>query len=274
MATFEAFVKALEINMNGEVKEITRSTGEVYTGLIVGEGNIRPTINLDGLYKDTNGNVGEALEYIEQTLKKDHFFKGDPSIIMKSYETAKEYITMRLVAKKNIPNKAIYIPYFDMRIIFAAVFYIDEDQWGAVIINESLAETWGVTAKQLLEGAEETTPKLLEAKVLSIAEILGMPLDIASPFDVLTNTNKMFGAATILYEGMLEQIAETKGSNFYIIPSSVHEVLILPYDDFISKADLINTIGLVNNDVIEPNQFLSNSLFYYDRKAKEVRIAS
>lgn len=181
---------------------------------------------------------------------------------------------MRLVAKKNIPEKAIYIPYFDMRIIFAVVFYIDEDQRGTVIIDESLAETWGVTAKQLLEGAEETTPKLLEAKVLSIAEILGMPLDIASPFDVLTNTNKMFGAATILYEGMLEQIAETKGSNFYIIPSSVHEVLILPYDDFISKADLINIIGLVNNDVIEPNQFLSNSLFYYDRKAKEVRIAS
>lgn len=89
---------------------------------------------------------------------------------------------------------------------------------------------------------------------------------------VLSNHKRTYGAACILYPGVLEKISG-KGGNLYIIPSSIHETIILPYNEVYSVEELKEMIHEVNSAHLAPEEVLSNSLYYYDSARKEVAMA-
>lgn len=89
---------------------------------------------------------------------------------------------------------------------------------------------------------------------------------------VLSNLKRTYGAACILYPGVLEKISG-KGGKLYIIPSSIHETIILPYDEVYSVEELKKMIHEVNSLNLPPEEVLSDSLYYYDSALKEIVIA-
>ena len=73
------------------------------------------------------------------------------------------------------------------------------------------------------------------------------------------------GAGTILYDGVLKRFAEKAGCDIYILPSSLHEVLLVPGTMKISVDDLKEMVKDVNRTVVSAEDFLSDNVYVYRR---------
>ena len=91
---------------------------------------------------------------------------------------------------------------------------------------------------------------------------------------LVSNEKMIFGASVILYPGMMESVAEKLDSNLLIIPSSIHEVLVLS-DKLTTDWDYLrDMIHSVNKTEMVPQDILSDSLYYFDRETGKITIAS
>ena len=120
----------------------------------------------------------------------------------------------------------------------------------------------------------EDTPTVFEDMKQMICEIMHREAsdEYNVPLYVLTNRHGTDGAGCTLYPDLLKDFSEALGSSFYIIPSSVHEVLFLPADDTDKSGELREMIKEVNDTQLIPEEILSYSLYYYDREMDEVSI--
>ena len=90
----------------------------------------------------------------------------------------------------------------------------------------------------------------------------GMP-----PLYVLTNETQICGAACMLYPALLEEFAENVGKDLYVLPSSIHEVLLLPTDTRCADESLRALVQSVNSEQLPLSQQLSDTVYYYSREA-------
>lgn len=86
---------------------------------------------------------------------------------------------------------------------------------------------------------------------------------------IVTNKSKMNGAAVFFYPGVMEQLAMELGGSYYIIPSSVHEVIAVKNEDTGFVESLNQTMQEVNDVMVEPYERLLDSAYYYDCVTKE-----
>ena len=93
------------------------------------------------------------------------------------------------------------------------------------------------------------------------------------PMRVLCNAQRVYGATCMIYPGVLGTLAEEAGENLYILPSSVHEILILPESEVEDEQYLRDMIREVNGTQVEPEEILSDNLYFYDRLKNRVEIA-
>ena len=90
---------------------------------------------------------------------------------------------------------------------------------------------------------------------------------------VITNESKLFGAASMLYEEPLHKLAEKIGSDLYILPSSIHEVIAVSAD-FGSPDELAEMVYEINMDQVDINDRLSNQVYCYDKDLRTLRLAT
>jgi len=89
---------------------------------------------------------------------------------------------------------------------------------------------------------------------------------------VLTNDGRLHGAACMLYPDLLDRIGEKKQDGFYIIPSSIHEVLILDKTGMGTLEEMKGMIREVNAQHVAAEEILSDNLYFYDQQAKTIKI--
>ena len=144
------------------------------------------------------------------------------------------------------------------------------------IKNEHMA-MWGVTAEQLDRIAEENTPKLFPAQICSMFDIIdelsgdsmdkeecikNIP-DIGRMY-VVSNPSRVFGAAVMCYKDVFHEIAMKYRSSLYILPSSVHELIIIVPRLLEKVSELRAMVYEVNRTTLEKQDRLSDSVYYYD----------
>ena len=91
---------------------------------------------------------------------------------------------------------------------------------------------------------------------------------------VLSNEQRAFGAAYMLDEQVLEQIRQELDCAFYVLPSSVHECMILPDCVGISPAELKALVEEVNRTQVEPEEVLTDSVYHFDSTAEGLILVS
>lgn len=91
------------------------------------------------------------------------------------------------------------------------------------------------------------------------------------PMWVLGNERWLFGAASLLYPGILQEISRKLKSGFYILPSSVHEVILLPQGGTETKERLQELVNSANQKMKDKSGFLSEHVYYYDRNNMEIQ---
>ena len=99
--------------------------------------------------------------------------------------------------------------------------------------------------------------------------LMGMPMDPADEqMFVASVPDKIHGAGVLAYQDFMDQAAERVGGDFFILPSSIHEVLIVPDNGNMSLSDLEAMVKEVNATQVAPEDKLTDSVYHYDSQAK------
>lgn len=190
------------------------------------------------------------------------------------YEKIKSRIIARLVGQELNPYVGEFYPhrpYLDMDVLYS--LYIDNDNGfsGTALISYTLMERWGVTEAELFRVAMTNMPEILGDEVHGIGNYIGQT-DDASPYYVLSNREMFFGASTLLYTEKLRLLSDTWQCNLYVLPSSVHEVLIVPEATY--EADTLRElVRHVNRTELKKEDILTDSVYYYSREKKTLSLA-
>ena len=155
----------------------------------------------------------------------------------------------------------------------ASIFIGDDpESLSSTLINNELVKVWGVTADEVLDAALKNTPKRFPVKVMGFGDIVGAPFDdsTAMPAYILTNQSRVNGAAAMLYDGILDVFCEAFGGGIMILPSSIHEVIIIPQNDE-QADDYVDTVRSINKAIVEPCDKLTDSVYQYDTESHKIR---
>lgn len=176
-----------------------------------------------------------------------------------------------------------HIPYLDLAIVFYCLLPSDPGSAATILIRNSHLERWKLSCQQLYQLAMENSPQLLAPRIDNLVRLLknrmplallpgvGIPLsEIDFPLYLLTNQNSLQGAACILYPQILADLSGRKESDLYIIPSSVHEVLLLPASRSMDPKDLNEMVHEVNSTQLSPDEILSDHVYYYNRSENKI----
>ena len=141
------------------------------------------------------------------------------------------------------------------------------------MITDDIVKMWGVEKERIYNIAHQNTKRLLPPEFQTmrsvVAELLGEETNDQEGEDfmyVLTNEIRSFGAACILYDKVLEDIGNQLGENYYVLPSSVHEVIIVPESKSPNRIDLEDMIEEINDTQVEEEEILSYRAYYFSRK--------
>ncbi len=146
----------------------------------------------------------------------------------------------------------------------------------SVTVTRDLMECWGTEEADLYRLAEANTAREYPAQLMCMgAELLeaGIEMEMISPMYILTNQDGWCGASAILYPGMLERAAGKIGSDLVILPSSRHEMILLPFQEMKDLEMYRSMVQHVNQSAVPPEDVLSEEVFCYMRREGKVRVA-
>ena len=286
MITIEVFTEIIKSEMEKiysskckvDVLNVVKNNGLHLTGITIRnrESNMAPTIYLDGYFADyKDGRTMENIcKEIVQVYEKNKVQKDFSLEQVTDFKNVKDRICFKLVNReKNAELLADtpYVKYQDLAVVFYILVSKDKSGITSITVRNSLMDMWGMDADILYYLAKKNTQRLFRGRVLSMmevmAEIIGDSADAfedsAFPMYVATNVFKMNGACILLYDGVLKKFAEKIGGDFYILPSSVHEVIFVPANGDMNARYLIQMVKEVNATEVAPDEVLSDNVYIY-----------
>ena len=305
--TMEAFAgtvkSAMEVTYGEDyrvsVQEVKKNNGLVLTGLTIlkKDCNIAPTIYLNQAFEQyQEGRTLESIcrEFIR--VYEEHKVQADFDVsCVTDFSKVQNRICYKLInAEKNeeLLADAPHVMLEDLAVIVYILVSKDSEGTGTITIRNNMLSFWHVDTDTLYEMALINTQRLFRGSVQSMAsvmtEILSHKLDEESaqefydmmvgeddmiPMYVCTNTAKLNGAGVILYQGLLQEFADRVGFDFYILPSSIHETLLIPANGDMDVENLRDMVRIVNRTEVAPDEILSDSVYRYNRLLDRVELA-
>lgn len=265
-------------------QEVSKLQGESYTGMAVRPENseIGATLNLQDFYKALS--FGMFLEDVMDSIERSvvsavrHMPHYDARVL-EDYDRMKDALTVDLVPVAGNEEKLAQIPHKNVENM-ALVYRFEEESsvYGSasiLVTNEMLA-VYDITADQLHEDAMKAAVENRPAKLHNMNDVMRdmmgdmsglVPMNEPSPLWVATVEGGQNGAGVIQYPGFLDQAAEALGGDFYVLPSSAHEVLLVADDGSMEIGYLEEMVRSVNETEVSPAERLSDNVYHYDSKA-------
>ena len=278
------------------IQEVTKQNDQHLTALNIrrdGEPVI-PTIYIDPLYKsyldgeDPDKLVGDiADQRIEYNVEQvpEEFME------VSHYENVKDKLQIVLcdpeMNQERLKGK-VSKPFGEYTAMYQVAIHKGGETFGTVAVTESLLTLWKITPEQLhadaLAAENARVPSLFSMNDLMVQMMGGPePKNLFQeqedpgfggvPLFCLTTSDKMFGASLMVRDDILANAAEVLGSNFFILPSSTHEVLLMPEPFADDAAALVSMVREINENEVMPNERLSDKVQFYDRETRTLENA-
>ncbi len=279
-----------------QAKKVNR-TLDGLTVLPEGNAQVFPTIYINDMYehyqicgdletvlRDAAGHYIQAAEMVRERQPGD--------VMDAKMEHFKENVIMCLINTEqngellaDVPNRQFH----DLSVVYRWVVEETPDAVGSVIVSNKLAKMEGMTEEELFRCASKNTREKNPVKITSIQEIMFNELSVPpemrdmfgqepTPADnmwIIGNEKGINGAASMLYEENLHQLAEKLGDDLLILPSSIHEVIAIPAEMAEGGLGrLTEMVQEINMGSLELKERLSNSVYHYDRNARKVTLAA
>lgn len=285
------------------IRKVNKTNREV-DGLnfydIPGLKNATPTLYVNNLYEEyeRTGNYEDVVRMAAETMENGiESFNKEIKADFLDTSRLKDNVFFTLINAeqnrellKTVPHRE----FEDLAIVYR--WNLGNDSLGTYtnLVNNDLAEKEGLTENDLYNAASKNTKELFPVSIKNMNEVIGEMIFGESGIDeemqkefsevmqetpdencmyVITNESKLFGAASMLYEEPIHELAEQVGGDLYILPSSVHEVIAVPAD-FDSPEELAEMVYEINMEQVDINDRLSNQVYHYDRDLRTLRLAT
>lgn len=285
------------------IRKVNKTNREV-DGLnfydIPGLKNATPTIYVNNLYEEyeRTGNYEEVVRMAAETMERGiKSFNDEIKAELLDTSRLKDNVFFTLInAEQNreILKTVPHREFEDLAIVYR--WNLGNDSLGTYtnLVDNDLAKKEGLTENDLYNAANKNTKELFPILVKNMNEVIseiifgesGIDEEMQKEFSevmqetpdencmyVITNESKLFGAASMLYEEPIHELAEQVGGDLYILPSSVHEVIAVPAD-FGSPEELAEMVYEINMEQVDINDRLSNQVYHYDRDLRTLRLAT
>ncbi len=249
---------------------------------------ISPTVYLNPFYEQyLDGRpIKSILNEIVTTIHDDVPKLELPADVYDNYDAIRPQIIYRIVHyQKNKEQLATcpYLPFCDLAITFRWLVHADTSGIASSLITNRELELWNVTVEELYQAARYNTQRLFPHQITPLQELLSEYFqedpelqsfyDSSSPaleLFILTNQLCINGSTCMIYDNVLPQFAKQQSCDLYILPSSVHEVLLIPARYEIDEEHLLHLVHDANRTVVSKTEVLSDSVYRYERESNRV----
>lgn len=252
------------------------------------EGTVSPTIYLDNFYSEFEHGRTTISETASHIYEQMHDFEDKIEAYQEfsvELSDCSNKITYRLVSKernKQFLESVPHLPFLNMAVVFYIIHHVSKEGMESICVTNELAGKWGLSAKSLYIIAEKNTPILLPPVIDTMEHTLELLMGEINcaiepagdsnkpiPMHIMTNKYQINGASVLLYHGLLDGLAEKLGTDLYVIPSSIHELIIMPAEDgSLSLSKLSDMVKEINENHVKEEEILSDCAYYYDHKEK------
>ena len=296
-----------------QMQQVRKNNGVMLDGISIlrpGD-NAAPTIYLNDYYRHYQ--YGRELDDILQeiakiTMESQRNGRIDVNKLL-DFEEVKDKIIFKVIGVQNNEVQLQSMPHRveqDLAQVYQILVEKREDGNALLTITNEVQERLGVSEEILHEAAMINTPREFLPTFRSIKEVIKemMKEDFMSemmgntenkemrefleemfseqfdemeepdvPMYVLSNDHLSNGAAVIFYPEMKEYIAEQLQGDFFVLPSSVHETLIVPDNGNMDYQELKSMVNEVNRTEVSELDVLAGEVYFFDREAREFMIA-
>jgi len=270
-----------------QINTVLKNNNVSLDGLIIrkGEVKITPNIYLHDFYQrylkgeEWKSLVQEVIQiYLDKSKEQSEFD------INFTYEQMKDSIIYRLVnyeRNQELLKTIPYIRFLNLAVTFHCLVKSDEDGIGTIRITKEHLKQWKVNEEEIVSQAFHNTQIHFQPVIRTMKEILQEFIEFPVLVDeiepsqnmyVLTNSLGINGASCLLYDSVLLNFSKHLQSNFYILPSSIHEILLIPEDDSIDHEQLKQMVMEVNQTQVPEDEILSDSVYYYSREEDKIEM--
>ncbi len=275
-----------------EIREVAKNGGTL-TGLSIRKSSDKsavPTLYLDDYYaayeKDGMA-LSEVVDMLAEIYEradnnKSEVLGNDAQDIVNNltdYNAVKDLIIPRVVAVEGNEEYLNTYPSSKHGDLTTTYRIVLTDQ-ASIPVPHELLERWGISLEELDKKAMENFKENPKTKVTSMLEILSssgaFPEELLEDMRgtdadqiIVTNESKTLGATNLLDTDTLDAI-EAMNGKFYILPSSIHECIIMPKSFGVELSALEDMVREVNRTQVAPNERLSDNVFEYDSLTKQV----
>jgi hypothetical protein len=288
---FEEFVKEMAAKVKEflpesfgdadvSVQVVTKNNDLKLTGITVKSiaTNVAPTIYMENFFQRYED--GEALDALARGAA-DACVRGALSndfdtTMFTDFGKCRDKIVPRLVSAEMNGERLKGIPH-DMVADLAVTYHVQLDDFeggkASVTVTNEIMERWGVSQAEVHAAAMENLPVVSPGRCVGMLQVLEELMPGLGEFDgageadeqmyVLTNESRTFGAASILDEKLMENVVNRIGDGFYVLPSSVHELLAIPADGGMNAEFLEGMVRDVNETQVAADERLSDGVYRY-----------
>lgn len=285
------------------VDRIVKNNDCILDGLMIRteESNIFPTIYLNPYFEQVKDGAefGSVLSMIAAAYEEHYVDHDIDASAVTDYERIKDKIVCKLIngeANEHFLKDKPHTQIEDLAVVYQILMNQDEGGTAVITIPDYLLKIYGVTTEELHQQALANMEALQPFSFMSMNEIMlevyaaglaqeqGMDMeqakemaaqmisdapDIPDAMYVLTNNTKINGASEILSDDVRQEIADKIG-DFFVLPSSIHEILIIPKNAGMDQKELEQMVQEVNRTQVLPEERLSDHVYEYDAKAHEL----
>lgn len=290
---YKEFVEQVKAELPDKLPEnlsgasITENTveklqGQSYEGITVKpqDSSIGITMNMEPYFQQAQ--AGVPMEQIVQNIadRGGAAFEERPEVSVNElmdYEAMKPKLIIRLVGTEGNQEMLQTVPHKemeDMSIVYRLNMGESAEGRASILVNNQMMEQYGITPEQLHQDAMEQSVKEQPIVIKNITAILNemgvMPelIEEDSPMYVASNESRLQGAGVIAYPDFMDTAAEQLHGDFYVLPSSVHEVILLKDDGGMDAEMLKAMVSDVNSNEVEREDQLTDNAYHYDNEAK------
>ena len=266
-----------------KVTQVTKNNDVQLTGIVImrTDEKVSPTIYLEEPYRQYC--MGDDIEKIADrivTIYREHRSDLDPDLgFFRKFECVRNGILHKIIhyeKNRKLLKDVPHIRWCNLAIVF---YYAIENKAfgkGTILIRNSHLKMWNRDIEELYRVAQENMRRVRPEILVPITELVEQLSGARLPYAervilyVLTNCEKMYGASAMLYSVKIKELADRLRANLLILPSSVHEVLLLPDDEEQDYDFYRHMVDEVNTTQVEPEEILSYSLYRYRRENGEI----
>ena len=239
-----------------------------------------PAKNCYEYYKST-GDVSRVVSDVLEAMDNASNLTGITAEAFTHYENVKDHLCLKLMNykdNKELIDDSPHIRYYDLALVCIYLTQkVDNSGLQSLQVRNNFLQMWNVTEEELLRQAIENAPKMMEPQIFPmqniLSEIPGFPKrPFRSNMYILTNKERFLGAVCMTFPGVLSDFADKMGHDIIILPSSTHEVILVPDDGSVFKDinEYNPIIRSANDNVVDTKDRLSDHYYRFVRETMKL----